>query len=208
MSNETQQVQKQPIQVKKEEKQEMIHTKTAEEQKMIFIYKRAKMLSESSMIPKQYQGKVEDCVVAIEMADRTGMSGMAVLQNLDVIHGKPSWSSKFIIGVINQCNRFHPLKYHFDGEGDNYGCTAYTKYKDDDSTVKSPKVTIAMAKEEGWMSKSGSKWKTMPDLMLSYRSASFFGRLHCADLLLGMGHSTEELEDMNNPKQEIILPED
>lgn len=192
--------------VTKREENQVQLPKTQEEVAHVMLQRRAKMLASSTMIPKQYQGNIADCAVAVEMADRTGMSGMAVLQNLDVIHGKPSWSSKFIIGVINQSGRFTTLKYHFDGEGDNYGCTAHAKYLDDGSVVKSPKVTIAMAKAEGWMTKSGSKWKTMPELMMSYRSASFFGRLHCADLLLGMGHSSEEAEDMEPADIDIQMP--
>ena len=43
--------------------------------------------------------------------------------------------------------------------------------------IEGPTVTIAMAKAEGWYGRSGSKWPTMPDLMLSYRSAAFFGTL-------------------------------
>ena len=192
--------------VAQEEAKQVPVQRTQAELAHVMLQRRAKMLAASTMIPKQYQNNVADCAVAVEMADRTGMSGMAVLQNLDVIHGKPSWSAKFIIGVINQSGRFTHLKYHFDGEGDQFGCIAHAKYLDDGGVVKSPKVTLAMDKAEGWMTKSGSKWKTMPELMMSYRAASFFGRLHCADLLLGMGHSTEEEQDMEKVEIEMELP--
>ena len=39
---------------------------------------------------------------------------------------------------------------------------------------------------KGWINKSGSKWKTMPEQMIRYRAASFFGRLHCPDLIMGV----------------------
>lgn len=51
-----------------------------------------------------------------------------------------------------------------------------------------------MVKAEGWLDKSGSKWKTMPDQMFQYRSASFFGRIYAPDVLNGM-HSVEEIKD-------------
>lgn len=48
--------------------------------------------------------------------------------------------------------------------------------------------------QKGWFSKDGSKWRTMPELMLRYRAASFFGRLYAPDILYGM-QTTEEVED-------------
>ena len=52
-----------------------------------------------------------------------------------------------------------------------------------------------MANDEGWTSKNGSKWKTMPDVMIQYRAASFFGRMNCPDMIMGI-YSQEEVLDM------------
>ena len=52
-----------------------------------------------------------------------------------------------------------------------------------------------MANDEGWTSKNGSKWKTMPDVMIQYRAASFFGRMNCPDMIMGIC-SQEEVLDM------------
>jgi hypothetical protein len=59
------------------------------------------------------------------------------------------------------------------------------------------KVDMAMAKAEGWIDKTGSKWKTMPQLMLRYRAATFFGRVYCPEILMGM-HTEEEVEDFTD----------
>lgn len=48
-----------------------------------------------------------------------------------------------------------------------------------------------MAKAEGWISKNGSKWRTMPQVMLRYRAASFFSRMNCPELSNGL-YTTEE----------------
>ncbi len=65
-----------------------------------------------------------------------------------------------------------------------------------------------MAEAEGWSKKSGSKWKTMPELMLSYRAATFFGRMYCPDLLMGM-QTQDELQDIKEArKHEFKAPED
>ena len=52
-----------------------------------------------------------------------------------------------------------------------------------------------MAKAEGWLTKTGSKWQTMPELMLKYRAAAFFGRLYAPEVLMGM-QTAEEVIDI------------
>jgi hypothetical protein len=54
-----------------------------------------------------------------------------------------------------------------------------------------------MANAEGWVSKAGSKWKTMPELMMRYRAAAFFGRLYAPEITMGM-HSVEEVVDIQH----------
>jgi len=63
--------------------------------------------------------------------------------------------------------------------------------------IVGPKVSMKLAVEEGWYAKSGSKWQTdMKDLMLLYRSGAYFGNIHAPDVVMGMGRSTEEAQDM------------
>lgn len=64
--------------------------------------------------------------------------------------------------------------------------------------LKGPKVSVEIAVKEGWYSKTGSKWQTMPELMLHYRSGAFFGRLYAPELLMGIP-SQDELEDQRTP---------
>lgn len=60
--------------------------------------------------------------------------------------------------------------------------------------VESSKISVEMAVKEGWYTKNGSKWKTMPEQMLRYRAASFFGRVYAPELLMGL-RSVEEEKD-------------
>lgn len=152
-------------------------------------------LAKSTIVPKDYQNNVPNCIVALEMANRIGVSPMMVMQNMVPIHGKPSWSSTFIISGINTCGRFsQPLQFKVTGEGDNRTCIAFTFDKNGNFVEGTP-VSIAMAKAEGWFNKTGSKWKTMPEQMLRYRAAAFFGRLHAPELTMGM-HTIDEISDM------------
>ncbi len=61
--------------------------------------------------------------------------------------------------------------------------------------IESPAVSIEMAVLEGWYTKNGSKWQTMDEVMLRYRTASFFGKLYAPELLMGL-QTVEEAQDI------------
>ena len=157
----------------------------------------AKALASSTLIPPQFQGQqgFANCLVALEIAGRMGISPFLAMQHLHVIHGRPSWSSSFIIAMVNGCGRFSPLRFEMSGEGDGLACYAVATDLASSQELKGPTVTMAMAKKEGWATKSGSKWQTMPELMIRYRAAAFWGRLYASDMLLGM-QSQEEVLDV------------
>lgn len=158
----------------------------------------AKMLSASNLIPKEYQNNISNVMIALEMSNRAGVSPLMVMQNLYIIHGKPSWSSTFIIASINSCRRFSTLKFEVSGEGDNKGCVAWALELGTNERLESPRVTIEMAKKEGWYSKANSKWQSMEDLMIRYRAAAFFGRLYAPEIMMGM-QTAEEVIDIEKP---------
>lgn len=157
----------------------------------------AKALAESDLVPAQFKGKLANCLVALEVAQRCGSSPLMVMQNLNVIHGRPSWSSTYIIAAINSCGRFSPLRFEMTGEvgKDTRTCVAWAKDLASGDRLEAAPVSISMAKAEGWWGKSGSKWPTMSEQMLRYRAASFFGRLYAAEILMGM-RSQDEEEDV------------
>jgi hypothetical protein len=166
----------------------------------------AKALVSSDLVPEQYRGpeKIGNALIALEMSQRIGASPLAVMQNLHIIHGRPSWSSSFIIAALNACGRFSLLRFAVEGTGDDARCYAYALDKSTGDTLEGPPVSIAMAKAEGWYGKNGSKWKSMPELMLRYRAAAFFGRLYAPDVLSGM-HSADEVEDIAKPNTAKVV---
>lgn len=151
--------------------------------------------AQSDVIPDSYRNKPANCVIAMDMSNRLGVSITAVMQSLYIVHGKPSWSSQFIIAAVNGCGRFTTLRYETSGTGPTLSCFAWAKDKESGENVKGPTVTMEMAQKEGWVNKKGSKWQTMPELMIQYRAATFFGRLYCPDILMGM-HTVEENYDI------------
>jgi hypothetical protein len=157
----------------------------------------AKALCSSSIVPEQYKGEtnIGNCVIAIEMANRIGASVLAVMQNLYIVHGRPAWSSQFLISCINASKRFSPLRYRMTGTPgkDDWGCVAWAIDKSGEK-LESPEINIGIAKSEGWYSKNGSKWKTIPELMLRYRVATLFARLYAPELTMGIQTAEEVYE--------------
>lgn len=181
----------------------------------------AKMLCASNIVPENYRGEnnIGNCVIALEIANRIGASVLAVMQNLYIVHGKPAWSSQFLISCVNASRRFSPLRYEVsDPEPEREVSYKYTVYVNREKTIKEgkikirnrtcrtwavdktgqklygPTVSIEMAIKEGWYTKEGSKWQTMEELMLHYRSATFFTRLYAPELTMGI-RTEDEVSD-------------
>lgn len=161
------------------------------------VQRQAKLLSASSMIPKDFQGNMANCAIALNIAKRLGADPFMTIQNVDIIHGRPSFRATFLIAMVNASGRFEPLQFDMQGtEGKpDRSCVAWAKSKSDGSKLEGPKITLEIAKAEGWSTKSGSKWITMPELMLRYRAAAFFARLYAPDITLGM-MTVEEAADI------------
>jgi len=174
------------------------------------IQRQAKLLSASDLVPQAYRGgnekAIANCVIALQIAEQVHANPLMVMQNLHIIQGKPSWSSQFVISALNSCGRFSPIRFKVSGEGMKKTCVAVTKDRETGETLEGPPVSMQMASDEGWLSKAGSKWKTMPDLMLRYRAAKFFGNLYAPDILNGM-HTEDEIGDFE-PIQADPVPAD
>ena len=165
-------------------------------------------LSKSTVIPDIYKGNKGNCGIALELAQRIGVSPLMVMQNMHIIHGKPSWSSTFIIAMLNSCGRFSPLRFEYK---EKEYCMAVATDLATGELLEGPKITPQMVKGEKWDDPKSSKWKTMPQLMMRYRAAAFFGRLYAPDLLMGM-HSEYEIQDAEvsnvNHVQALLTPTD
>ena len=202
------------------------------------MQRQAKLLCSSSLVPvtyrsvivkTDYKGNIKsqtdnpnalsNCVIALNMAARMNADPLMVMQNLYLVEGRPSWSSQWIIAMVNNCGRFSPLRFAikdlgkrvieyvtFEWENNerirkvqkveihDQECIAWVIEKGTEEKLYGPAVSIGMAVAEGWYSKNGSKWQTMPDVMLRYRASSFFGKLYAPELLMGLP-SREEVED-------------
>lgn len=166
------------------------------------IQRVSKAFASSDLVPKQYQGNLANCMIAMDMAQRIGANPLMVMQNLYIVHGTPGWSSKFLIATINACGRYSSLRYEWKGESgsNDFGCRAWAIERETGERLDGIWVTWLMVKAEGWDAKNGSKWKTMPDQMFVYRSAAFWQRAYAPEL--GMGLQTDdEIRDVFNAER-------
>lgn len=157
-------------------------------------YQMAKALSQSTIVPQHFQLNEANCLVAISQAQKMNIDPFTVMQNMYMIQGKISWKSSFLIAMINASGKYD-TELQFEEEekaGEPYSCRCWTTK--DGRRVDGIKVTMDMAEKEGWTKKNGSKWKTLPGLMLRYRAASFFANLNCPELTSGF-YTREEMLD-------------
>lgn len=154
------------------------------------------MFAASTMVPDTYKNNIANCVIAVDMAQRMGANPLMVMQNLYMVHGNPSWSTKFLIATINQCGRFLPLMYECNNlTGDDYGWRCYTYAKNKgENRLEGTWVTWQMVKKEKWNEKGGSKWLSMPEQMFKYRAAAFWQRQYAPEISMGF-YTREEIED-------------
>lgn len=181
----------------------------------------AMMYAMSNFIPDSYKYRngqpleqnvvLANCTIALEMATRMQANPLMVMQNLYIVHGQPAFSSKFLIACINASKRFSPLRYEFKGEEgtDDYACRAIA-YEANDTKHKEPLegdwISMRMAKAEGWTSKKGNKWLSMPTQMLRYRAAAFWQRAYCPEISMGLLTAEEAQDAFAQTYEEVKQP--
>ena len=211
------------------------------------MQRQAKLLCSSTLVPAAYRSVIEkldfkgnvkerienpnalsNCVIALNMSARMNADPLMVMQNLDLVEGRPSWSSQWIIAQINNCGRFSPLRFDIHDLGEktveyttyrwdeqsrqkvpqvqkvkihDKRCVAWVVEKGSEERLYSPPVSIAMAVAEGWYTKNGSKWQTMDEVMLRYRAAAFFGKIYAPELLMGLPSSEEAADTIDMEMQ-------
>jgi len=159
-------------------------------------WRMAKSLSASDMVPEAYRKKPENCLIALELASRIGISVLPAMQNLHIIQGRPSWSAPFLIATVNASGQFTKLRYEWGGKPgtDSWACRAVARERANNELCEGTWVTWEMAKKEGWTTKNKSKWLTMPQQMFMYRAAAFWCRVYCPEISMGFQTDDEVLD--------------
>jgi hypothetical protein len=162
----------------------------------------ARALCSSSLVPRDYQGQqgLANSLIALEIAARMRLSPLVVMQNMTPIHGRPTWSSKFLIATVNASGRFSPLRFVFDDKEKPSRCYAVATDKATGEVLEGETITLELARKEGWWSRKDrngnetSKWQTMTGQMLRYRAAAWWANVYCPEIALGLITQEEALD--------------
>lgn len=156
------------------------------------LIRLAEIFSRSKMVPAHFQGKSDDCFVALQMAYRMELDPMTALQNIYVVSGKPGLSSQLIISLVNRSRKLvGPVQWRIAGKGETLEVTAFGTLRETGEEI-SFTVPWSMVKAEGW--EKNPKYRSMPEVMMRYRSVAFLARFHFPEVIIGM-QSAEEIED-------------
>lgn len=169
----------------------------AELKKFELEHKKAEALCASAFFPQSLQTNgngLANAVIIYELANRMQISPFEVAQSIFIIKGKPSFETKFLVARLNQSGK---LKGRLRTIINEAKTEAYCEAIEAETgeILRGTTITLEIAQKEGWLSKLGSKWQTMPELMLRYRAQSFFINEYFPEVKFGL-KTTDEAEDI------------
>lgn len=155
--------------------------------------KVAETFAGSQLVPVHLRGKPADCFIALAMAVELQENPIIVMQSIYVVNGKAGWSASYMIARANRSGVFAlPITWRTEGNGDSLAVTATTALARTGEEV-TVTASMAMAAAEKWT--VNPKYKSMPEHMLKWRSATMLIRLYAPEVMLGY-HTADEIEDV------------
>lgn len=172
---------------------------TEEGERFNLMQREARLFATSPLIPEHLrkggpEQAMANCYIALKMARTMGEDALVVLQNIHVVSGKAGFASQYMIARANASGVFKGrINWRIDKSNpQNLAVTAFATLADTGDVVEFT-CDMAMAQAEGWT--KNPKYKTMPEVMLRYRSAAFLIRFYAPDVMLGY-QTAEEVEDV------------
>lgn len=162
----------------------------------------AEIMSNSQMVPKDFQGKPGNVLVAVQMGADIGLAPMQAIQNIAVINGRPALWGDAIKAIVLAS----PLCEKFEETIDETTMTAYTKVKRKGHDEKIVSFSQADAVAANLWGKAGP-WTQYPKRMLQMRSRGFAARDEFADVLKGLSVA-EELQDYQATEAAPVVEKD
>jgi hypothetical protein len=147
------------------------------------------------MVPAAYQGKPEACMVALMYAAQLGENPMLIFQEMAPIKGRPTTSARFAIARANKSGLLRgTISWSSKGGGDGLEVTASAVLAATGETIRVA-VSMAEAKADGWT--QNPKYKSIPEQMLRWRSATRLISLFLPEVLFGLAVREEIVERVN-----------
>jgi hypothetical protein len=161
----------------------------------------SKMLADSTMVPRAYQGKPQDIMVCVQWGYEIGLAPMQALQNIAVINGKPSVYGDAAMALVQASPVCEDVEEYFEGEGTpNPIAVCVAKRKGRKSVVA--RFSVEDAKRAGLWGKSGP-WQAYPKRMMQMRARGFALRDAFPDVLKGLitAEEAQDYPDEAKPRQ-------
>lgn len=152
----------------------------------------ADMLAKSQMVPRAYQGKPEDILVATIWGREIGLATLQALQNISVINGKPSVYGDAAMALVQASPVCEGVDEFFEGEGTPNPIAVCVAHRKGRKPVTA-KFSVDDAKRAGLWGKQGP-WQAYPKRMLQMRARGFALRDAFPDVLKGL-ITAEEAQD-------------
>lgn len=160
-------------------------------------FRFAKMVSASEFAPKDFKGKPESCLLAIQHGSEVGLSPMQSLQSIAVINGRPTIWGDAALALVQSSPVCEYVREYLEGEGKTLTAVCECKRRG----YPAPTIvrfSMADAEKAGLAGKSGP-WTQYPARMLALRARGFALRNAFADALRGL-ITAEEAQDYPTPE--------
>jgi hypothetical protein len=155
-------------------------------------FRFAKMVAASEFAPKDFRGKPESCLLAIQHGSEVGLSPMQSLQSIACINGRPSVWGDAALALVMGSPVCEYVRERVEGDGDAMVATCEAKRRGypEPTTVQ---FSVADAKKAGLWGKQGP-WVQYSRRMLQMRARGFALRDCFPDVLKGLV-TAEEAQD-------------
>jgi hypothetical protein len=159
-------------------------------------FRFSKMVAASEFAPKDFKGKPESCMLAIQHGSEVGLSPMQSLQSIAVINGRPTIWGDAALALVQASPVCEYVREYTEGDGDSLVAVCEAKRRGYPAPTIS-RFSVADAKKAGLWGKSGP-WQQYPGRMMALRARGFALRNAFADALRGL-ITAEEAQDYPTP---------
>ena len=164
-------------------------------------FRFSKLVATSDFAPKDFRGKPESCLLAIQHGAELGLSPMQSLQSIAVVNGRPSVYGDTALAVCKGSPVCEWVRETIEGEGEHMVAVCQAKRRGDAQPVES-RFGVAEAKKAGLWGKNGP-WTLFPRRMLQMRARGFALRDAFPDVLRGLV-TAEEAADYTHVEPEPV----
>lgn len=147
----------------------------------------ADLLAGSDIVPKDYQRKPGNILVAMQWGAEIGLQPLQAMQNIAVINGRPSIWGDAMLALVRSSGLLDFIREEVSEDGQK--ATVTVKRKNEEPVVS--EFSMEDAKKAGLSGKQGP-WSQYPKRMMKLRARSYALRDVFPDVLKGMAIAEEE----------------